>query len=344
GRVTSSRCNGIQSSMRRTTLPFLTTRRSSTIFSPPLLRTRPLNTRFEHSGARMKITNPADGTVITEITADNAAGVRRKYELARAGQRKWAKAPIRKRLAAITAFRERIVAMHDKLARTLTHEVGKPIRQSRNELNGLLGRLEFFLHESARALHDEKVFANAEQKLEERITHEPLGVIANISAWNYPYFVGSNVFVPALVAGNAVLYKPSEYATLTGTHIAEMLHEAGVPRDVFVPVIGDGGTGAALLRQPIDGVFFTGSYPTGAENAAHAGKRMIQVQLQLGGQGPLYVWHDGAVRAAAAAGADGAFYNAGQSCCSVERIYVHDSIHDRFVDAFVAEVKGYRLG
>jgi len=292
----------------------------------------------------MKIINPADGTVITEITADNAAAVRRKYELARAGQRKWAKVPIRKRLAAIAAFRERIVAMHETLARTLTHEVGKPIRQSRNELNGLLGRLDFFLHESARALHDEKVFADAGQKLEERITHEPLGVIANISAWNYPYFVGSNVFVPALVAGNAVLYKPSEFATLTGTHIAEMLHEAGIPRDAFVPVIGDGGTGAALLRQPIDGVFFTGSYLTGAKIAARAGKRMIKVQLELGGKDPIYVCDDVDIKAAAAGVADGAFYNTGQSCCSVERIYVHDSIHDRFVEAFVAEVKGYRLG
>ncbi len=292
----------------------------------------------------MKITNPADGTVITEITADNAAAVRRKYELARAGQRKWAKVPIRKRLAAILAFRERIVAMHETLARTLTHEVGKPIRQSRNELNGLLGRLDFFLEESAGALRDEKVHADAAQNLEERITHEPLGVVANISAWNYPYFVGSNVFVPALVAGNAVLYKPSEFATLTGTHIAEMLHEAGVPRDVFVPVIGDGATGAALLRQPIDGVFFTGSYATGAKIAARAGKRMIKVQLELGGKDPIYVCEDVDIRAAAAGVADGAFYNTGQSCCSVERIYVHDSIHDRFVDAFVAEVNGYRLG
>jgi len=292
----------------------------------------------------MKITNPADGTVITEITADNAAAVRRKYELARAGQGKWAKVPIRKRLAAISAFRERIVAMHETLARTLTHEVGKPIRQSRNELNGLLGRLDFFLEESAGALRDEKVHADAAQNLEERITHEPLGVVANISAWNYPYFVGSNVFVPALVAGNAVLYKPSEFATLTGTHIAEMLHEAGVPRDVFVPVIGDGATGAALLRQPIDGVFFTGSYATGAKIAAHAGRRMIKVQLELGGKDPIYVCDDVEIRAAAAGVADGAFYNTGQSCCSVERIYVHESVHDRFVDAFLAEVKGYRIG
>jgi len=292
----------------------------------------------------MKISNPADGTVITEVTADNATAVRRKYELARAGQAKWAKVPLKKRLAAIAAFRERIVAMQETLARTLTHEVGKPIRQSRNEIKGLLGRIDFFLAESAAALRDEKVFADAGQKLEERIAHEPLGVIANISAWNYPYFVGGNVFVPALLAGNAVLYKPSEYATLTGIHIAELLHEAGIPRDVFVAVIGDGATGAALLRQPVDGVFFTGSLATGEKIAAAAGKRMIKVQLELGGKDPIYVCEDVDVAAAAAAVADGAFYNTGQSCCSVERIYVHESIHDAFVKAFVDEVRGFRLG
>jgi len=292
----------------------------------------------------MKITNPATGAVIANVAADNAAAVRRKYEVARAGQDRWAKVPIRKRLDAIARFRDRIVAMQETLARTLTHEVGKPIRQSRNELNGLLGRIDFFLAESLRALRDEKVFADAKQKQEERITHEPLGVVANISAWNYPYFVGSNVFVPALVAGNAVLYKPSEFATLTGLHIAEMLHEAGIPRDVFVPVVGDGATGAALTRQPVDGIFFTGSYGTGAKIAAAAGRRMIKVQLELGGKDPVYVCEDADVGTAAAGIADGAFYNTGQSCCSVERIYVHESIHDAFVAAFVAEVKGFRMG
>jgi len=292
----------------------------------------------------MKVTNPATGTVIADVAADTRAAVRRKYATARAGQLAWARVPIRKRLATIAAFRERIVAMHETLARTLTHEVGKPIRQSRNELNGLLTRIDFFLAESLGSLREEKVFADATQKLEERITHEPLGVVANISAWNYPYFVGSNVFVPALVAGNAVLYKPSEYASLTGLHIAEMLHEAGVPKDVFVPVIGDGATGAALLRQPVDGVFFTGSYATGARIAAAAGRRMIKVQLELGGKDPIYVCEDVDVKAAVAGVADGAFYNTGQSCCSVERIYVHASIYDAFVAAFVDEVRGYKLG
>jgi acyl-CoA reductase-like NAD-dependent aldehyde dehydrogenase len=224
----------------------------------------------------MKIMNPATGGVIAEVAADNLKTVRAKYELARAAQPKWAAVPIKKRLAVLARFRELLIERQDLLAKTLTAEVGKPIRQSRNELNGLTARIDFFLAETERALRDERVFADAKGTLEERIAHEPLGVIANISAWNYPYFVGGNVFVPALAAGNAVLYKPSEFATLTGQHIADLLHEAGVPRNVFIAVIGDGATGAALLRQPVDGVFFTGSYGTGAKIAASTGRRMIK--------------------------------------------------------------------
>ncbi|HEX6793435.1 MAG TPA: aldehyde dehydrogenase family protein [Casimicrobiaceae bacterium] len=296
------------------------------------------------AAATLPIVNPATGSVILRLASDGPREVAQRYAEARAGQPRWAATPIRKRVAAIEKFREQVLARAGTLAETLTKEVGKPIGQSRNELKGLVARLDFFIAESARTLREEKVFADATQHLDERITHEPLGVIANISAWNYPYFVGSNVFVPALVAGNAVLYKPSELATLTGRHIADLLHASGVPEDVFVPVIGGGATGAALLRQPVDGVFFTGSYATGAKIAASAGRRMIKVQLELGGKDPVYVCDDVDVKTAAAAIADGAFYNTGQSCCSVERIYVHEAIHDAFVDAFVAEVKTYKVG
>ena len=235
--------------------------------------------------------------------------------------------------------------MHETLARTLTQEVGKPIRQSRNELNGLLGAHRLLPRRvGARRCATRRSTPTPSRSSRSGSRTSRSASIANISAWNYPYFVGSNVFVPALLAGNAVLYKPSEFATLTGLHIAEMLHEAGVPRDVFVPVVGDGATGAALLRQPVDGVFFTGSYATGAKIAAAAGRRMIKVQLELGGKDPVYVCDDVDVKAAAAGVADGAFYNTGQSCCSVERIYVHEAIHDAFVDAFVAEVKGFKIG
>ena len=148
------------------------------------------------------------------------------------------------------------------------------------------------------------------------------------------------MFVPALLTGNAVLYKPSEFATLTGLHIDRLLHAAGVPADVFITLVGGGEVGAALLEQTVDGVFFTGSAATGARIAAAVGPRMIRLQLELGGKDPTYVAEDADPKVAAESLADGAMYNTGQSCCSVERIYVHEKIHDAFVDAFVDDRGG----
>ncbi len=290
----------------------------------------------------LKVTNPATGTTIAEFATDTPASVAAKHRAARSAQGAWTARPLEQRLACIARFREGIVSHRERLAAILTSEVGKPIRQSRNELNGLLGRIDFFLGAAAETLAPRTVF-DADGMLE-RITHQPLGVIANISAWNYPYFVGANVFVPALLAGNCVLYKPSEYAALTGLEIGNLLHAAGVPQDVFQVVVGAGETGAALLALPVDGVFFTGSYATGAKIAQAVGSRMIRLQLELGGKDPAYVCDDVDVAAAAASLADGAMYNTGQSCCSVERIYVHDRVHEAFVEAFVGEVKGFRIG
>jgi acyl-CoA reductase-like NAD-dependent aldehyde dehydrogenase len=292
----------------------------------------------------LRITNPATGKLIATLPADDAASVRAKFRAAQAAQPAWAALPLKHRLAALAKFRDAIAEQAEELARTLTLEVGKPITQSRNELKGLLPRLDFFLQETSRALRPETVHDDREAGLVEKITHEPLGVIANISAWNYPYFVGSNVFVPALLAGNAVLYKPSEFATRTGLSIARLLHASGVPHTVFVPLVGTGEVGAALLRQPIDGVFFTGSVATGKKIARATAGRMIKLQLELGGKDPVYVCEDVEVAKTAAGVADGAFYNTGQSCCSVERIYVHESIFASFVQAFVAEVKRFKVG
>ena len=290
----------------------------------------------------MKILNPSDGSLIRELAQDDARAVAAKYARARAAQPGWAAVALGDRLAAIEKFKEQTEKRKSELARTLTHETGKPIAQSRNELNALAGRIDFFLQNTKRALDPEAVFADPQMR--EQITHEALGVVANISAWNYPYFVGSNVFVPALLAGNAVLYKPSEFAPLTGLAIGEMLHGAGVPADVFSVLIGSGPTGAALVDQPVDGVFFTGSYATGARIAAACAPRMLKLQLELGGKDPTYVCEDADVKTAAESLADGAMYNAGQSCCSVERIYVHERSYDAFVAAFVATVKGFKRG
>jgi len=290
----------------------------------------------------LKLQNPADGSLLAELPADDAASAAEKVRRARAAQPAWAAVPLAERKAAVARFRAAVVAQTERLAAVLTSEVGKPIRQSRNELAGLLPRIDFFLAEVDRAVATETVLADG--GMTERIDHEPIGLVANVSAWNYPWFVGGNVFLPALLTGNAVLYKPSELATLTGLEIGRLLHEAGVPTDVFVPVVGGGDVGAALVAQPVDGVFFTGSYATGKRIAAAVGPRFVKLQLELGGKDPVYVCEDVDVATAAASLADGAMYNTGQSCCSVERIYVHARIHDAFVEAFLGEVRAFRLG
>jgi acyl-CoA reductase-like NAD-dependent aldehyde dehydrogenase len=291
---------------------------------------------------KLAIHNPATGEKITEVPADDSASVANKAKRARAAQPAWAKVPLADRKACIERFREGVVRDLPKLAETMTRETGKPIKMSRNELNGLLPRLDFFLGMVDAVTATENVYD--EGGVTERIEHAPLGVIANISAWNYPWFVGCNVIVPALLTGNAVLYKPSEFATLTGLEIARLLHESGVPQDVFIPVVGGGPTGAALLEQKLDGLFFTGSYATGKRIAETVGSRFVKLQLELGGKDPAYVCDDADPKAAAESLADGAMYNTGQSCCSVERIYVHEKVHDAFVAHFVETVKGYKLG
>ena len=290
----------------------------------------------------LKIHNPATGAQIAEVPAATPELVAERAAAARAAQPAWAARPLQQRMEILQRFRVALAAEVEALAATLTAEVGKPIRQARNEVNGLLGRIDFFLAEAAATLSEQQV--HDEGGTREVISFDPLGVIVNISAWNYPYFVGGNVFVPALLAGNAVLYKPSEFATLTGLHIARLLHESGVPPDVFSPLVGGGAVGEALLAQRIDGVFFTGSHATGVRIAQAVGPRFVKLQLELGGKDPTYVADDADVRVAAESLADGAMYNTGQSCCSVERIYVHERIHDAFVDAFVKTVRGFVIG
>ena len=292
----------------------------------------------------MKVLNPASGETLADVPDTTPKAIQEKWARARSAQPRWAATPLAERLDVIRRFRALLVERKEKLAQTLTSEVGKPITQSRNEIEGTLGRIDFFLESVPKVLRDEVVLKDASQKLEEKITLEPLGTILNISAWNYPYFVGSNVFLPALLTGNAVLYKPSEYATLTGLAIVNLFQETGLPEGAFQVFPGPGDVGAELLKLNVGGVFFTGSYATGRRIAETVAGRMIRVQLELGGKDPVYVCDDVDVQAAAEATADGAFYNAGQSCCAIERLYVHRKIYEPFVDAFLKTVRGFKVG
>lgn len=290
----------------------------------------------------MKIINPATEAVIKEIAEDTAASIQSKYEAAKAAQKQWAQVPLKERIACIAKFNELMLANADKIATDLSAEVGKPLGQAKGEINGGVGRSQYFVENSEKYLAEEWMVTEGATR--EKLMYEPLGVIANISAWNYPILVGMNVFIPALIGGNAVLYKPSEFSTLTGLNMADMLWQAGVPKDVFQVVIGAKDAGEALLNLPLNGYFFTGSYATGKYIAERVASKLVPVGLELGGKDPMYVCEDVDVKSAAAAGVEGAFYNNGQSCCAVERIYVHEDIYEDYVAAFVEEAKTMKLG
>src|SRR5450631_736659 len=268
----------------------------------------------------MKIINPATEELIREIEADTKDSIEKKFQSLQAAQPRWQKVSLSERIKVLQKFSILLKENIEQLALTLTNEVGKPLQQSRNEINGAVTRIKWLTENAEKYLSDETM--NLAEGLEEKISYEPLGIICNISAWNYPYLVGVNVFVSALLAGNTVMYKPSEYATLTGLEIEKI-----------------------LLEFPFDGYFFTGSYKTGKYIYEKIAPKMVPCQCELGGKDPLYVADDVAdIKAVAAGTADGAFYNNGQSCCSVERIYVHKKVYDKYVEEFVKEVKSYKIG
>ena len=291
----------------------------------------------------MKLYNPSNGEIFREVAEDSSTQVKSKFELLKSYQPKWLDTKLKDRISCIQQFFELLEGEKDQLAADLSLEVGKPIWQSLNEVNGAKARIQFFIENSEKYLMDEWV--TPEGNTREKISYEPLGVIGNISAWNYPYLVGVNVFIPALIAGNSVLYKPSEFSTLTGMNIDRLLKKAGIPDGAFQLVVGAREAGEAMLDLPLNGYFFTGSFKTGKYIYERVAPKMVPCQLELGGKDPLYVADDVAdIKQVAEAVLEGVVYNTGQSCCAVERVYVQEGIYDSFLEEFVQQAKQLKVG
>src|SRR5450755_1657693 len=291
----------------------------------------------------MHIINPATEETIRDVREDSAETLFEKFQCLKNAEKNWGALSITKRVTILQKFSAVILDNIESLASILTSESGKPLQQSRNEINGARTRIKWLTENAEKYLSAEEMTRTGD--LEEIISYDPLGVVCNISAWNYPWLVGVNVFVPALLAGNTVMYKPSEYALLTGLEIEKLLKEAGVPSGVFQMALGAKEVGELLLDLPFDGYYFTGSYKTGKyiyEKCAH---KMVPCQLEMGGKDPLYIANDITdIKQVAAGTADGAFYNNGQSCCSVERIYVHKDIYEEYLREFLYEVSSWKVG
>jgi len=293
--------------------------------------------------AKLQIINPATEEIIAELNEDMKETLQEKLNSLQIAQKDWQNVSLTERIEIIKKFSGLLEKNIEPLAQLLTSEVGKPLQQSRNEINGARARIKWLTENAEKYLSDE--IMSSRDGLSEKISYEPLGVVCNISAWNYPYLVGVNVFVPALLSGNSVMYKPSEHSTLTGSQIEKLLKQAGVPQNVFHIAIGAKNAGELLLELPFDGYYFTGSYKTGKYIYEKVAPKMVPCQCELGGKDPLYVADDiKDIKATAAGTADGAFYNNGQSCCAVERIYVNEKVYDQYIDEFVKEVRSWKIG
>ena len=262
---------------------------------------------------------------------------------AASGARTAAGTSIRDRIALVLAATDAMVRRADDIAKDITAMMGKPLRQARGEVDGMALRARYMASIAEEALAD--VIPRDEAGFVRRITKAPLGVVLDLPAWNYPLLTAVNVVMPAVLAGNAVVVKHSPRSPLCGEHFARAFEEAGAPPGLVQALHCDHATSERIIGDGrVDHVVYTGSVFGGHRIVAAAAGRFLHVALELGGNDPAYVAADCDFEKTVDNIVDGAIYNAGQSCCAVERVYVHRSIYPRFVEACEALVRGYVLG
>ncbi|MFO0688800.1 MAG: aldehyde dehydrogenase family protein [Myxococcota bacterium] len=291
------------------------------------------------------ITSPIDGQPAFSFDLLDDAEIGRRLVLASGAARAWRESDLADRVALCRGMLRAYAARLDENASAITRMMGKPITQSRGEFQRtMVERTEHLCAIAAEALADEVLPKKA--GFRRFIRHEPVGVVLDIAAWNYPLAIAVNVIVPAVLAGNAVLVKHASQTALVAEQLERAFREAGAPEGLVQALPIDHAATARLIDSRALGyVSFTGSVRGGHEvYRALAQQNFIAAGMELGGKDPALVLEDADVAFAAENLVDGAFYNAGQSCCGIERIYVVDRLYDRFVEAFVAGAKQYVLG
>src|ERR1700683_4615287 len=291
---------------------------------------------------RVSSVNPATGEVLRELECASEKEVLAVVARARAAQVEWAALGVRKRIEVLREFQRRLHGKKSEIAEAITREAGKPVAEAlTTKVLVALDVARFLVENAYRLLRDEPLpHGNLATKLKSgRLVSEPYGVVGIISPWNYPFSIPATETLAALVAGNAVVLKPSEFTSLVALELQSLLHASGAPRDVFQVVVGDGATGAALVHSKIDKLIFTGSVATGKRIAVVAAERMLPVVLELGGKDPMLVLDDADVDVASSAAVWGAYMNAGQTCLSVERCYVHRSLYELFLKECVEKTR-----
>ncbi len=289
--------------------------------------------------------NPATGEEVGRVPNMSAAEVSAAVSSAREAQSAWAALSFKERGRVVMRARALALEELDEIARLISKESGKPVTEAISmELTPTLDLMQFFARRTAKLLRPEKIDIGQYGLMgrTSRIVYKPLGVVGIISPWNFPWAIPLGEVVMSLMAGNAVVLKPSELTPLVGLKIGEVFGRAGLPDGLLQVVTGDGKTGAALTGAGVDKIMFTGSVATGKRVAEAAARRLIPCVLELGGKDPMIVLEDANVEMAAGAAVWGGFANSGQACASVERCYVHERIAPQFIEQVVAQVQALK--
>ncbi|MEX1036697.1 MAG: aldehyde dehydrogenase family protein, partial [Sneathiella sp.] len=291
----------------------------------------------------LKTISPVDGSLYVERAYTSPAKIEEMLSAARAAQQEWRQKSVADRAAILEKCVDNFVARKDVIAEELAWQMGRPVRFGAGEVGGFEERARHMISIASDALADIAVPEKA--GFTRYIKREPVGVVFTIAPWNFPYMTAVNSIVPALMAGNAVILKHAAQTHLCGERMVESFVEAGLPADLFQIVVASHKLAADIIgSDKVDYVCFTGSVPAGKAIETAAVGHFIGVGLELGGKDPAYVRSDADVAYAAENLVDGAMFNSGQSCCGIERIYVHADVYDAFVGKFVEVVKGYNLG
>jgi acyl-CoA reductase-like NAD-dependent aldehyde dehydrogenase len=290
-----------------------------------------------------KTVSPVDGRVFVERVLATGDVINEILRTARHAQASWRNVPLHERAGILTRFCDEFEKRGTQIAEELTWQMGRPARYAPNEVRGMLDRARHMIAIAPQALAD--LDPGPKAGFTRFVRREPLGVVFTIAAWNYPYLIAVNSVVPALMAGNAVILKHSAQTPLCAERFAECLEAAGLPRGVFQIVHASHEDTDRIIRDPrVDFVAFTGSVAGGHAVQRAASSRFIGVGLELGGCDPVYVRHDANLAHAIENIVDGAYFNSGQSCCGLQRIYVHHGVYQKFVDGFVDLARTYVLG
>jgi acyl-CoA reductase-like NAD-dependent aldehyde dehydrogenase len=287
--------------------------------------------------------SPVDGSLYVERELADLTELTHAVERARRAQHEWRRVPLAKRCQLARDFVERFASHKEQIASELTWQIGRPIRYTPGEVRGLSERALYMAEVAPQALADMDV--GPKPNFQRFIRREPLGVVLVLAPWNYPYLTAVNSVIPALIAGNTVILKHSDQTPLCAERLQDAINEAGFPEHVFQVVHADhGAIGSLIGSGSVDFVAFTGSVAGGDAVQRAAAARRTPIGLELGGKDPAYVRPDADFKAAVENLVDGAFFNSGQSCCGIERIYVAQPLYERFVEAFVALTNEYKLG